>query len=76
MKMNKSINDEILKILNKVGISGDISRITILDEDYLTVVLVNSNATKGDYQALFRLPVNEEKSNLLYRGLKKCLTDI
>lgn len=60
MKMNKSINDEILKILNKVGISGDISRITILDEDYLTVILVNSNATKGDYQALFRLPVNEE----------------
>lgn len=60
MKMNKSINDEILKILNKVGISGDISRITILDEDYLTVVLVNSNATKGDYQALFILPVNEE----------------
>ena len=59
MKMNKSINDEILKILNKVGISGDISRITVLDEDYLTVVLVNSNATKGDYQALFRLPVNE-----------------
>ena len=58
--MNKSINDEILKILNKVGISGDISRITILDEDYLTVVLVNSNATKGDYQALFILPVNEE----------------
>ena len=46
MKMNKSINDEILKILNKVGISGDISRITVLDEDYLTVVL-------------FRLPVNE-----------------
>lgn len=60
MRMNKSINDEILKILNKVGISGDISRITILDEDYLTVILVNSNATKGDYQALFRLPVNEE----------------
>lgn len=60
MKMNKSINDEILKILNKVGISGDISRITVLDEDYLTVILVNSNATKGDYQALFRLPVNEE----------------
>lgn len=60
MKMNKSINDEILKILNKVGISGDISRITILDKDYLTVILVNSNATKGDYQALFRLPVNEE----------------
>lgn len=60
MKMNKSINDEILKILNKVGISGDISRITVLDEDYLAVVLVNSNATKGDYQALFRLPVNEE----------------
>lgn len=60
MKMNKSINDEILKILNKVGISGDISKITILDEDYLTVILVNSNATKGDYQALFRLPVNEE----------------
>ena len=60
MRMNKSINDEILKILNKVGISGDISRITILDEDYLTVVLINSNATKGDYQALFRLPVNEE----------------
>lgn len=60
MKMNKSINDEILKILNKVGISGDISRITILDEDYLTVVLVNSNATKGDYQALFRLPVSDE----------------
>lgn len=60
MKMNKSINDEILKILNKAGISGDISRITILDEDYLTVVLVNSNATKGDYQALFRLPVNDE----------------
>ena len=60
MKMNKSINDEILKILNKVGISGDISRITILDEDYLTVVLVNSNATKENYQALFRLPVNEE----------------
>ena len=60
MRMNKSINDEILKILNKVGISGDISRITVLDEDYLTVVLVNSNATKGDYQALFRLPVNEE----------------
>lgn len=60
MKMNKSINDEILKVLNKVGISGDISRITILDEDYLTVILVNSNATKGDYQALFRLPVNEE----------------
>ena len=58
--MNKSINDEILKILNKVGISGDISRITILDEDYLTVILVNSNATKGDYQALFRLPVNKE----------------
>ena len=58
--MNKSINDEILKILNKVGISGDISRITILDKDYLTVILVNSNATKGDYQALFRLPVNEE----------------
>ena len=58
--MNKSINDEILKILNKVGISGDISRITILDEDYLTVVLVNSNATKGDYQTLFKLPVNEE----------------
>ena len=58
--MNKSINDEILKILNKVGISGDISRITVLDEDYLTVILVNSNATKGDYQALFRLPVNEE----------------
>ena len=58
--MNKSINDEILKILNKVGISGDISRITILDEDYLTVVLVNSNATKGDYQALFRLPVSDE----------------
>ena len=58
--MNKSINDEILKILNKVGISGDISKITILDEDYLTVILVNSNATKGDYQALFRLPVNEE----------------
>ena len=58
--MNKSINDEILKVLNKVGISGDISRITILDEDYLTVILVNSNATKGDYQALFRLPVNEE----------------
>lgn len=60
MKMNKSINDEILKILNKVGISGDISRITILDEDYLTVILVNSNATKGDYQALFRLPVSDE----------------
>lgn len=60
MKMNKSINDEILKILNKVGISGDISRITVLDEDYLTVVLVNSNAPEGDYQALFRLPVNEE----------------
>lgn len=60
MKMNKSINDKILKILNKVGISGDISRITILDKDYLTVILVNSNATKGDYQALFRLPVNEE----------------
>lgn len=60
MKMNKSINDEILKILNKVGISGDISRITVLDEDYLTVVLVNSNATKGDYQALFRLPVSDE----------------
>lgn len=60
MKMNKSINDEILKILNKIGISGDISRITVLDEDYLTVILVNSNATKGDYQALFRLPVNEE----------------
>ena len=58
--MNKSINDEILKTLNKVGIIGDISRITVLDEDYLTVVLVNSNATKGDYQALFRLPVNEE----------------
>ena len=58
--MNKSINDKILKILNKVGISGDISRITILDKDYLTVILVNSNATKGDYQALFRLPVNEE----------------
>lgn len=60
MKMNKSINDEILKILNKVGISGDISRITVLDEDYLTVILVNSNATKGDYQALFRLPVSNE----------------
>lgn len=60
MKINKSINDEILKILNKVGISGDISRITVLDKDYLTVILVNSNATKGDYQALFRLPVNEE----------------
>lgn len=60
MKINKSINDEILKILNKVGISGDISRTTILDKDYLTVILVNSNATKGDYQALFRLPVNEE----------------
>lgn len=29
MKMNKNINDEILKILNKVGISGDISRITM-----------------------------------------------
>lgn len=58
--MNKSINDEILKVLNKIGISGDISRITILDEDYLTVVLVNSNAPEGDYQALFKLPVNEK----------------
>lgn len=60
MKMNKSINDEVLKILNKAGISGDISRITILDEDYLTVVLVNSNAPEGDYQVLFRLPVSDE----------------
>lgn len=60
MKMNKNINDEILKILNKVGISGDISRMTIIDENYLAVVLVNSNAPEGDYQALFRLPVNEE----------------
>lgn len=60
MKMNKNINDKILKALNKVGIIGDISRITILDEDYITVVLVNSNATNGDYQALFKLPVNDE----------------